>query len=119
MPLHPLAQAFLEECIAAGAQPVCSMSVEEARRVSAAMFASVPPGDPVARVEDTYIAGSGHDIPVRVYTPEGEGPFPGHTRRAAMTSEEPTVTPRRAAARSAGPAARSTRPRRTRPKPTR
>jgi len=76
VPLDPLAQAFLEEHVAAGVQPVCSMSVEEARRVSAEMFASVAPGDPVARVEDTYILGSGHDIPVRVYTPEGEGPFP-------------------------------------------
>ena len=76
MPLDPLAQAFLEEHIAAGAQPVCSMSVEEARRVSDAMFASAPPGDPVARVEDTHIPGPGNDIPVRIYTPEGEGPFP-------------------------------------------
>ena len=76
MPLHPLARAFLEQHVAAGSQPVCSMSVEEARRVSAEMFASAPPGGPVARVEDMCVPGPAHDIPVRVYTPSGEGPFP-------------------------------------------
>ncbi len=76
MPLHPLAQAFLDQAAAAGAQPMCSLSVEEARRVSAEMFAAVPPGDPVAKVEDTSIPGPACDIPVRVYTPEGGGPFP-------------------------------------------
>ena len=76
MPLSPLAQAFLEQCAAAGVRPMCSLSVEEARQVSAEMFASVPAGDPVARVEDICIPGPAHDIPVRVYTPSGEGPFP-------------------------------------------
>ncbi len=76
MPLHSLAQAFVKDWLAAGAIPNCSMSVEEARRVSVEMFAMVPPGDPVARAEDECIPGLGHDIPVRIYTPEGEGPFP-------------------------------------------
>jgi acetyl esterase len=67
------------------------MTVEEARRMSVEMFAAAPPGVAVARVEDicvpeAYIPapdctgactpGSGADIPVRVYTPEGEGPYP-------------------------------------------
>ena len=76
MPLHPLARAFVERCAADGVQPVCSMSVEEARRTSAEMFANVPPGPPVARVEDTCIPGPAHNIPIRVYTPKGEGLFP-------------------------------------------
>ena len=31
---------------------------------------------PVATTEDTYIPGPVSEIPVRIYTPEGEGPFP-------------------------------------------
>jgi acetyl esterase len=33
--------------------------------------------DPVARVEDRKIAGRGTDIPIRIYAPGGDGPFPG------------------------------------------
>jgi len=80
MPLHPLAQAFVDDYIANGGRPVCSMTVQEARRVSGEMFASAPPGGPVGRVEDLRIPavdpGAGHDIPVRMYVPAGEGPFP-------------------------------------------
>jgi acetyl esterase len=76
MPLDPLAQAFLDQHAAAGIQPMCSMSVEEARQASAEMFAAVPPGDAVASVADMRIPEPGGEIPVRVYTPEGRGPFP-------------------------------------------
>ncbi len=76
MPLHPIAEEFLATARASGAQPVCGLSVDEARRVSAEMFAFAPPGDPVARVEDVAIPGAEGEIPARVYTPEGEGPFP-------------------------------------------
>ncbi|MBN1322039.1 MAG: alpha/beta hydrolase [Thermoleophilia bacterium] len=77
MPLHPLAKAFIEQYIASGGRPVCSMSVEEARRTSTEMFAMAPPGPPVTRVEDMRIPGPGNDIPIRVYAPEGVGPLPG------------------------------------------
>jgi acetyl esterase len=76
MPLHPLAQAFVDLHIASGAQPVCSLSVDEARRTSAEMFAMAPSGPPVGRVQDMRVPVAGCDIPARVYTPEGEGPFP-------------------------------------------
>jgi acetyl esterase len=76
MPLDPLAQAFLDQHEAAGFRPMCSLSVEEARRVSAEMFASAPPGDPVAGVEDMRIPGAGGHIPVRVYTPTEQAPLP-------------------------------------------
>jgi len=76
MPLHPLAKAFIEQYLASGGQPVCFMSVEEARLSSGEMFAMAPPGPPVAKVEDMCIPGPGDDIPIRVYTPEGVGPFP-------------------------------------------
>ena len=76
MPLHPLAQAFLDLPLVAEAKPLCSMSVEECRRTSAEMFSQGPPGEPVGSVEDLSIAGPAGDIPLRVYRPEGEGPFP-------------------------------------------
>ena len=34
------------------------------------------PGPEVAKVEDRMIAGPGGDLPVRIYTPAGPGPFP-------------------------------------------
>ena len=76
MPLHPLAQAFLDLPEVADAKPLCSMSVKECRRVSAEMFSLGPPGEPVGSVEDRSIPGPAGDIPLRVYRPEGEGPFP-------------------------------------------
>ncbi len=76
MPLDPLAEAFLEQHTAAGSPSMCGLSVEEARRVSAEMFAAMPSGDSMARVEDARVPGPGGDIPVRVYTPEGKAPFP-------------------------------------------
>jgi acetyl esterase len=36
----------------------------------------VRPRVPVAQVSDRLIAGSGSEIPIRIYTPDGEGPFP-------------------------------------------
>jgi len=77
MPLHPLAQAFVDQHAAAGFQPACRMSVDEARVMSAEMFASAPPGATVAKVEDLRIDGpAGRKISLRVYTPAGEKPFP-------------------------------------------
>jgi len=39
---------------------------------------AVPSGDrePVGTVEDVVVRGDGHGVPVRVYTPAGDGPFP-------------------------------------------
>jgi acetyl esterase len=51
--------------------------VEESRRMLAEKAASVA-GDPVpmASVRDMKASAGGLTVPVRVYTPEGEGPFP-------------------------------------------
>ncbi len=77
MPLHPVAEKFIATAKEAGFGPVCGLPVDEARRVSKEMFASAPPGEPVAKVEDIAIPGGvTGDIPARVYTPAGEGPFP-------------------------------------------
>jgi acetyl esterase len=58
---------------ALGAPPLHTLSVEDAR---AAML--MPIGEPrtIGCVEDREIAGPAGKIPIRIYRPEGKGPFP-------------------------------------------
>jgi acetyl esterase/lipase len=74
MPLDPQAQQVLEQTAALGLPPNHLVSPSQARinmksRPRAA-------GPEVAKVEDRLIPGPGVDIPVRIYTPMGSGPFP-------------------------------------------
>jgi acetyl esterase len=74
MPLDPEAKQVLEQIAALGLPPNHLVSPAQARinmksRPRAA-------GPEVARVEDRLIPGPGVDIPVRIYTPTGSGPFP-------------------------------------------
>jgi acetyl esterase len=75
--LHPEVRAVLTAIEAAGGPPLESMRPAEARQAAIAGLKDVD-GDPepVARMEDMRIPGPAGDIPVRVYTPEGSGPFP-------------------------------------------
>ncbi len=77
MPVDPQVQALLDEMVAMGAQPYEELTVAEAR-VAARAFLDLQ-GEPeeVASVEHCFIPGPTADLPVRIYTPEGEGPFPG------------------------------------------
>lgn len=75
MPLDPLAQAFLEQLAASGAPPLHELSVEQARQVIVELFATQDPPEPVGRVEDRMIPGADGEIPIRIYTPQGQGPF--------------------------------------------
>ena len=75
MPLDPQMQAILDAMPAAGDADLSQVSPEAMRPA----FDSVgPPGDPqpVAKVENRSVPGPAGEIPVRVYTPEGDGPFP-------------------------------------------
>lgn len=77
MPLDPQARAMLDLLAEEGIPPNHQLPVEDARyvmRLRAKRFAGEPV--PVARVEDRTVPGPGGEIPVRVYTPEGTGPFP-------------------------------------------
>jgi acetyl esterase len=76
MPLDPLAQAFLEQLAASGAPPLHELSVEQARQVIVELFATQDEPDPVGTVEDRMIPGADGEMPVRIYTPQGQGPFP-------------------------------------------
>jgi acetyl esterase len=76
MPLNPQAKAFLDQAAATGAPPLNSLPVAEARQVLKSLF--VPEQkEAIQKVEDRKIPGpSGHQIPVRIYTPAGTAPFP-------------------------------------------
>ena len=77
MPLDPSIEALLAEMEAQGAKPFEELSVPDAR-IAARAFAELqgPPED-VASIEHHFIPGPTADLPVRIYTPEGDGPFPG------------------------------------------
>ncbi|HEY7414161.1 MAG TPA: alpha/beta hydrolase, partial [Ktedonobacteraceae bacterium] len=75
MPLDPQAQAFLDEMAALNAPPLNTLPPEAARQGARMQLALAEP-EPVAKVENRTIPGPQGDIPVRVYTPEGDGPFP-------------------------------------------
>lgn len=78
-------QAVLEKLQELGAKPVHTLSFEEARSqptpADAVMAVLEERGqstapEEVASTQDITIPGPEGDIPARVYTPEGEGPFP-------------------------------------------
>ena len=75
MALDPQAKFLLEQMEAAGAPPMDSLSPEEARATTDfSALAGAP--EEVGKVENRNIPGPGGEIPVRIYTPNGEGPFP-------------------------------------------
>jgi acetyl esterase len=75
--LRPEIRALLDHQAASGRPPLHRQSVAQARAfhiqdAAALNGAAVP----VAAVADRAVPGPGGDLPVRVYTPEGEAPFP-------------------------------------------
>ena len=75
--LYPEVRALLEANEAAGAAAVENLSPEEARQAALDALKAVA-GQPedVGRVEDLSIPHPARPIPIRVYTPAAEGPFP-------------------------------------------
>lgn len=75
MPLDPQAQALLVQM---ATQPAWyEVPLDEARQqrvLSTPLMNGIP--DDVKHVEDRKIPGEGGDIAVRIYIPEGDGPFP-------------------------------------------
>ena len=76
MPVHPEAQQLLDALVAMGLPPTEEQTVPAARAATAGFIALQ--GDPVAlaSVADRTVPGPAGEIPVRVYTPAGEGPLP-------------------------------------------
>ena len=74
MPLHPQAQQVIEATRALGLPPNHTVSPGEARANAAKRPRG--PGPEVGKVENRSVPGPAGDVPVRIYTPEGDGPFP-------------------------------------------
>src|SRR5213593_1276057 len=74
VPLDPRIRAELD---AAKGPAVFNMTPAEARAWFEKRIASVPKlNDPVAKVDNRTIPGPGGKLPLRVYNPKGQGPFP-------------------------------------------
>jgi acetyl esterase len=56
--------------------PLHELSVADARQAYMALAPTAGEPEPVARVEDRCVAGPQGEIPVRIYTPRGQAPFP-------------------------------------------
>jgi acetyl esterase len=76
MTLSAQARALLELLEARGDKPVPDSTVAEVRAANWDWVEFMGDVAPVARVEDTYIPGPSAELHVRIYTPEGSGPFP-------------------------------------------
>jgi acetyl esterase len=77
MPLDPQIDDLLEQMRAEGAVPFEQLTVREAREAAWGFADLQGPPEDVASVEHRFLTTPTADIPVRVYTPYGEGPFPG------------------------------------------
>jgi acetyl esterase len=72
MPLHPQAQAVITGLESMGLPPFETFSLEEGRQVIQTLSSFMIPAEEVASVVDTAALGPEGDIPLRIYTPEGE-----------------------------------------------
>lgn len=76
MPIDPQIQVYLNQIAALNPPPLHSMTPVEVRQQMAMLTAILPKGEAVARVENRCIPGPAGELPLRIYTPEGTGPFP-------------------------------------------
>ena len=77
MPVNPRIQYILDQMNET--MPAFTMdqiTPEVMRGTNSAQFAAMQQKEPVENVEDRTIPLAGRDIPIRVYTPAGEAPFP-------------------------------------------
>ncbi|HET7577792.1 MAG TPA: alpha/beta hydrolase [Bacillales bacterium] len=77
MALDPKVKVLLEEMEAAGTPPLDSLPPAQAREAFQGLNQlSAEQAEPVAKVENRSIPGPEADIPVRIYSPDGEEPHP-------------------------------------------
>ena len=72
---HPEAVKVLEQLDALGAPDLHTLSVDGARELHES-FRDAGAGEDVAHVRDLAIDGPGGDLPIRIYRPDGDPPFP-------------------------------------------
>lgn len=71
--LHPQVQAYLDRLVRADFGSVHTFTPEQAREGWRRQIALLGEPEPVANIENRTVAGIGG---LRIYTPDGEGPFP-------------------------------------------
>jgi acetyl esterase len=79
MGLDPQLKAYADQLAALGTPPRHTLTPETVRMAMAAelaMQADKTTPKPVANVESRTIPGPAGEIPIRIYTPQGDGPFP-------------------------------------------
>jgi len=77
MPLNPQVQGFLGTLAAAGAQPFHTMQPPQCRQAINGLMAMMPPSAAkLAGVRELHVPGPAGELKLRVYTPNGSGPFP-------------------------------------------
>jgi len=77
MALLPEIQAQLDQMAASGRPPLQQRSVAQARAFHVQDAPALNgPAAPVASVQDRMVPGPAGELPVRIYAPEGEPPFP-------------------------------------------
>lgn len=76
MPLDPQVKAFLDQAAASGAPGFDQMTVQQAREAIRGLFATNAPPQAVKKVEDRVVNAGGVKLPIRIYTPDGNGPLP-------------------------------------------
>ncbi len=76
MPVDPQLQVLLNQLANPSAPPISSLTVEEMRQNRDQMSIVNPNPPPLHSIVDHTLPGPLGEIPVRIYTPTGEGPFP-------------------------------------------
>jgi acetyl esterase len=76
MPLDPQVQAYMDQMAALNMPALNTLTPEVIREVIRMQFAMLGEPEPVAHVENRTIPGPAGEIPARIYTPQGDGPFP-------------------------------------------
>lgn len=76
MSLDPQVQTYLDQLASLHFPQLHTFTPEQARQGMRRQIAQLGVPEAVAHVEDRVIHGATGGIPVRIYTPEGSGPFP-------------------------------------------
>ncbi len=105
MGLHPQVEELLSILAEAGGEPLEELPIAVARTGHwAAPFIGTP--EDVASVSHRFITGPTADLPVRIYTPQGQGPFPAlvyfHGSAWCVANIERADVPHRALANRTG-----------------
>lgn len=76
MTLDPQVQGMLQALAALPLPDLSTLQASDYRAMAGGRTAMFAPGDAVGRIEEREIAGPGGPLPLRLYVPEGAGPWP-------------------------------------------